>query len=101
MATDTRDDHGRLVLALSDSTDTPHLRVVGDILTNDLGFEQLDRFHAPDQKWWDFELNGVRLFLHWHHEQGLTLTANDTEPPTERLAQQVTALLRRRLDAGS
>lgn len=99
MATETRDPHGRLVLALSESTDTTHLRVAGDVLTNDLGFEQLDRFHAPDQKWWDFELQGTRLFLHWHHEHGLTLTANDTEAPTERLAQQVTNLLRQRIQS--
>lgn len=94
---ESRDDHGRLVLPLSASTDTTHLRVAGDVLTNDLGFEQLDRFHAPEQKWWDFELSGTRLFLHWHHERGLALTANDTEVPTERLARQVSALLKARL----
>ena len=95
---DRRDRHGRLLLPLTASTDTTMLRLCGDVLTNDMGFEQLDRFHAPEEKWWDFDLGGIRLILHWHHEQGLDLTANDTELPTERLTRQVAALLRARID---
>ena len=88
-----RDDHDRLVLKISRSPDTTLLRLAGDALTNDMGFEQLDRFHAPEAKWWDFELQGVRLFLHWDQTAGLTITANDTEPGTENLTRKVHTLL--------
>ena len=96
-AVESRDRHGRLVLSLIESTDTTHLRRASDVLTNDLGFEQIDRFHAPDEKWWDFDLGGARLILHWHHEQGLELSANEVSEPNERLTRRVAEVLRSRL----
>ncbi len=68
-----RDGHGRLVVWLAADHDKTTLRRAGDIITDLLQGEPLDRFHAADQKFWDYRVRGQPVTLHWSSSGALSL----------------------------
>jgi hypothetical protein len=94
---EARDPLGRLVLQLSGACETTTLRWAGDLLERSAGAEALDRFQAPDQKYWDYRVRGVPVTLHWISADGLFLEAGDKEPETERQVRELAGVLQHKL----
>ena len=89
----TRDPHGRLVIEVTGSSDPSLLRWAGEWIER-AGGEALDRFSAPDQKFWDYRLGGALITLHWIAASGLSVVAGDAERSTARQVREVALALR-------
>lgn len=88
-----RGPNGQLRAWVSRAWDRIHLRKCADVVQEHFGGEARDRVGGADMVFWDFMVGGVLVTVHLEKPVGIAILANDTDPASETLVQDIARYL--------
>jgi hypothetical protein len=73
------------------------LRKCAEKMSEELGAEPRERFDGMDQIFWDFELAGTGVTLHWKQGEGIFVFPQQETPQGDELARRIAEHMKRRV----
>jgi hypothetical protein len=80
MKIDYKTRNGKVKAHLSENSDWDLFNQIAELITKEFNLRWIEKADGLDQRYWDFEIEDVKLTLHLEHYLGISLfTAKDDD----------------------